>query len=67
MTLRERIERHSGTIFRFSRETRIHETALYGLLGRKRAVSRGVLGTLKNTLGDDVVELFDEDGVLLKK
>ncbi len=67
MTLRERIERHSGTIFRFSRETRIHETALYGLLRRKRAVSRGVLGTLKNTLGDDVVEFFDEDGVLIRK
>ena len=67
MTLKEKIEAHSGTVYRFSRETRIHEAALYGLLGRKRAVSRGILGTLKDTLGSDVVEFFDEDGVLLQK
>lgn len=66
-TLKEKIEAHSGTVYRFSRETRIHETALYGLLGRKRAVSKGILGTLRNTLGDDVVEFFDEDGVLIRK
>lgn len=67
MTLKEKIEAHSGTVYRFSQETQIHETALYGLLGRKRAVSKGILGTLKNTLGNDVVEFFDEDGVLIRK
>jgi hypothetical protein len=67
MTLKEQIVAHSGTVYRFSKETKIHETALYGLLRRKRAVSKGILGTLKGTLGNDVVDCFDEDGVLLQK
>lgn len=67
MTLQERVVEHSGTAYRFAKETKIHRAALYDILNRKRAVSRAALAKLKAALGNDVGTFFDEDGVLIRK
>jgi hypothetical protein len=67
MTLRQKLEEHSGSVYGFGRDHGINASTLYNIVRRKRAASAGVMETLQRTLGEDVKTLFDEDGILLEK
>ena len=67
MTLKEKIESLDGTVYRFTQRRGFSIPALYGILRRKRSISKGMLAKLESVLGGDVPDLFDEDGVLIQK
>ena len=67
MTLRQRIELQSGSVYAFVRQFGFSVPALYGVLRRKRSISKAMLAKLETVLGGDVPGMFDEDGVLLRK
>ena len=67
MTLKEISESLDGTVYRFTQRRGFSIPALYGILRRKRSVSKGMLAKLESVLGGDVPDLFDEDGVLIQK
>jgi hypothetical protein len=67
MTLRQRIEMQSGTVYAFVRQFGFSVPILYGVLTRKRAASTKTLDQLSQALGLDARSFFDDDGVLVQK
>lgn len=67
MTLRQRIELQSGSVYAFVRQFGFSVPILYGVLTRKRAASKRTLDRLSDVLGMDVSSFFDGDGVLVQK
>ena len=67
MTLRQRIELQSGSVYAFVRQFGFSVPVLYGVLTRKRAASKRTLNQMSQALGEDVGRFFDSDNVLVEK
>ena len=67
VTLKEKIEGRTGSVYRFTKEFGLSVPAVYGILRRKRAISRKMLLRLEGILGAEVRGMFDDDGVLVQK
>ena len=61
------IVKQSGSIRRFAQDFDLNQSAVYGVLTRKRNASRSIMRSLESVFGPDVASFFDADGILLRK